>query len=300
MREQLNDWPFEPKDPLDLEVLLEQEALAQLIEKGLAALPDAMRKVLIAKYIDEYSLTEIAEQLQTTPEAIAARLQRGKHALRRVLLMASPEDRALYGILSTPTAGWLTTPIWCPDCGTHRLQGKLEQATGYFALRCASCFKRTQTDFARWQNHELFHGLKTFRAALTQLARFGHVYYRQGLASRRASCQLCGKPAHVRLVKSDEASNAGLNSSLVLVDCAECKAQAFTDVDGLVLCHPAVQRFWRQQKRIATRPQQVTEVAGRPAFLSRFVSVQGAQKITVISDGETLEILGIGEDASHD
>jgi RNA polymerase sigma factor (sigma-70 family) len=294
------DLSFEPKDPLDLDILLEQEELAQLIEKGLAVLPDATRRVLIAKYIEEYSLTEIAEQLRVTPEAIAARLQRGKHALRRVLLMASPEDRALYGVLTTDTAGWQTTPIWCPDCGTHRLHGKLEPAKGSFTLRCSSCFKQTQTDFAHWQDQELFHGLKTFRAALTRLTRYGHMYYRQGLASRTALCQLCGKPAPVRLIKTAETSNGMLNPSFVSVDCSECKARAFADVDGLVLCHPAVQLFWRQQERIATRPQQMAEVAGRPAFISRFVSVQGTQQITVISDGETLEILHINEDTSHD
>ncbi len=292
--------PFEPKDPLDLDILMEQEALARLIEKGLAVLPDATRQVLIAKYIEEYSLVEIAAQLRTTPEAIAARLHRGKHALRRVLLMASPEDRALYGVTSTATEGWQTTPIWCPDCGAHRLQGILEQATGRFTLRCASCFQRTQTDFARWQDQELFHGLKTFRAALTRLARYGHAYYRQALASRTALCQRCGKPAQVRLVTSEEASDTETNPSLVLVVCAGCRAQAFIDVDGLALCHPAVQRFWRQQQRIATRPQQMAEVAGRPALLSRFVSVLGAQQIIVIADRETLEILRIGEDASHD
>jgi RNA polymerase sigma factor (sigma-70 family) len=291
--------PFEPRDPLDLDILLEQEELARLIEKGLAVLPDATRHVLVAKYIEEYSLAEIAAQLRTTPEAIAARLHRGKHALRRVLLMASPEDRALYGIPSTASADWQTTPIWCPDCGVHRLQGLLEQATGRFTLRCASCSKRTQTDFARWQDQELFQGLKTFRAALTRLASYGHAYYRQALASRTALCQHCGKPAQVRLVRDEEASGVELNPSLVLVVCAECRAQAFIDVDGLALCHPAVQRFWRQQQRIATRPQQTAEVAGRPALLSRFVSVLGAQQITVASDSETLETLHIGEDASH-
>ncbi len=111
------DWPqvsppthptarsFEPADPLDLDILLEQEELAQLVEKGLAVLPDATRRVLIAKYIEEYSLAEIAERLLITPEAVAARLHRGKHTLRRVLLMASPEDRALYGVLPTEATG---------------------------------------------------------------------------------------------------------------------------------------------------------------------------------------------------
>lgn len=290
------DVSFEPRDPLDLEILLEQEELARLIEKGLAVLPDVTRRVLIAKYIEEYSLTEIAERLRTTPEAIAARLQRGKHTLRRLLLTASPEDRALYGLVPTDVTGWQTTPIWCPDCGAQRLQGQLDQKAGHFTLRCPSCFKRTHTDFARWQDQELFQGLKTFRAALTRLSRYGHMYYRQGLAARTTFCQACGRSACVRLVREAATDN----TPFVFVDCAVCRTRAYIDVDGLNLCHPAVQLFWRQQKRISTCAQQQIEVAGRSAFVSRFVSVRGTRQVAVISDSETLEVLSINEGNAHD
>ena len=297
---QPNALHFEPKDSLDLEMLLEQEALARLIEKGLAVLPDATRRVLIAKYIEEYSLVEIAEQFQVTPEAVAARLQRGKQTLRQVLMRASPEERSLYGMLAAESEAWQTTPIWCPDCGRHRLQGRLEEVEGSFTLRCFFCFKRTQTDFAHWEDRDLFHGLKTFRAALTRLTRYGHTYYRQGLASQIALCQRCGKAAVVRFVREGETVDVIFNAPFVLVDCPHCHRRAFIDVDGLVLCHPVVQSFWRQQKRIVTYPQQRVDAAGRPAILSRFVNVRGTQQIAVVSDGETLEILSISEGVAHD
>ncbi|HKD76221.1 MAG TPA: RNA polymerase sigma factor, partial [Ktedonobacterales bacterium] len=143
-------------DPFDHEMELEREELAQLIDHAMALLPKEARAVLIAKYIDEYSLREIAERLRITESALAARLHRGKTALRRVLTTHLREEMASYGFVNVEEGAWQQTRIWCPDCGQHRLIGQLNNVMGTFRLRCPGCFARVPIDLVHWHDLQLF------------------------------------------------------------------------------------------------------------------------------------------------
>src|SRR5437867_981920 len=65
--------------------LLERAEVVQFLRSALAQLPAATRSALIAKYLLDYSHEEIAFQLGVSANAVTMRLQRGRHALQRIV-----------------------------------------------------------------------------------------------------------------------------------------------------------------------------------------------------------------------
>src|SRR5579862_7888316 len=114
---------IEPADSFDLEVELERQELATLLDRALASLPAETRAALLAHYIEESPLAEIAARWGVNTSVVAMRLQRGKLALRRLLATELSDDLAGYGL--SETAGlWEETRLWCTNCGQRRLQGR--------------------------------------------------------------------------------------------------------------------------------------------------------------------------------
>ena len=72
-------------DDFDLEVELERDELADLLDRALALLPAETRAVLVQRYVEESPHAEIAGRLGVSEDAVSMRLSRGKLALRRVL-----------------------------------------------------------------------------------------------------------------------------------------------------------------------------------------------------------------------
>jgi len=65
---------------------LESEELGALVRHSLSRLPADYQVLLLAKYADDASVDQIAEQLQGTREAIRSKLARARKAFRRVFL----------------------------------------------------------------------------------------------------------------------------------------------------------------------------------------------------------------------
>jgi len=281
-------------DPFDVEVGIEQAELARLVERALSLLPMETRRLLIAKYIDDASLAEIAAQLHLTESAAAARLQRGKAAARQVLLSHLATEATEWGFISPDDAGWRATRLWCPDCGAHQLQARLDGAAGTFSLRCPSCTARQGLPLVRWSDQALFRGMVSVRAALTRLSTWGHAYFREGLRAGTAPCMLCGQSqAQVMVEELDEQLGRG-----IVARCPRCHARALTSLDGLALCHPAAQEFWRKEGRIRTLPLRQVEFQGRSVGVVTFQSVRSARQLDVLTDCATLDVLHLAEGAA--
>src|SRR5581483_11668672 len=77
----LEDAPGGP----DIEVDLERDELAALLDKALDLLRPEERTLLIAHYIDGLPKKELAERLGVQPGTLAVRLHRGRLALRGVI-----------------------------------------------------------------------------------------------------------------------------------------------------------------------------------------------------------------------
>jgi RNA polymerase sigma-70 factor (ECF subfamily) len=278
---------------LNLEIDLEREELALLLDRALAQLPADTREALIRKYIDESPLAEIAARLRLTTGATAARLHRGKLALRRLFTTTLRAEAVSYGLVNPEDEEWRQTRIWCPSCGAQRLLGRLASDEGLLMLRCPGCFERSQTNLASWTDPSLFCGMKSYRSSLSRLSRYAHGYYRRGLATGTARCVSCGHEAPVRRADANAlVQNAGEIAGII-ISCPACKRRALTGLNGLLLCHPQAQQFWREHPRISTTPAQKITVNGRAATLTRFVARAETTRLEVVSDWETLETLGI-------
>ncbi len=88
-------------DDYDIEVELERKELIELLDRAMAALPQETRTVLVKRYVEESPLAEVAAQLGTNTSAVAMRLQRGKLALRRMLMKEMSQDISPYRVFTT-------------------------------------------------------------------------------------------------------------------------------------------------------------------------------------------------------
>jgi len=287
--------PTVVESQLHFEIDLEREELALLLDRALAQLPADTREALIRKYIDESPLAEIAARLGLTAGATAARLHRGKLALRRIFTTTLRAEAASYGLIGSEDEEWRQTRIWCPSCGAQRLLGRLASDDGLLMLRCPGCFGRSHTNLASWTDRALFQGMKSYRSSLSRLSRYAHGYYRRGLANGMACCVRCGHEAPVRRAHANELPHNVEEIAGIIIHCPGCKRTALTGLNGLLLCHPQVQQFWRAHPRIVTAPSQKITVDGRAATLTRFAARTEAAWLEVVSDWETLETLRIQE-----
>lgn len=86
---------------IDVEFDLERKELIELLDRALALLPPSTRDVLVARYVEESSLAEVAERFGLQTSTVAMRLQRGKLALRRTLNNELGADAQAYRPLDT-------------------------------------------------------------------------------------------------------------------------------------------------------------------------------------------------------
>jgi RNA polymerase sigma-70 factor (ECF subfamily) len=282
-------------DPFELEVELERGELAQLLDRALALLPADTRQALIAKYIDESPLTEVAARLGISEGAVAARLHRGKLALRRVLATNLRAEAAAYGLACENDQTWQQTTIWCPQCGLQRLLGRLASEDGAFLLRCPRCSERGQMDLVHWADRALFAGLSSYRSALSRLSTMGHTYFQAGLRTGEATCVRCKRRALVRLAHADEVPEGAGEPACIVVQCLFCRTTHFAGLTGLLLCHPYAQRFWHAHPRLATLPWQRVEVYGRPCVAITFHSQRERAQLDILADQGTFEVLQMDE-----
>lgn len=273
----------------DLAEIVERKELALLLDRALAFVPAETRDALVAKYIEEEPLAEVAARMHVSESALAARLYRGKLALRQVLATELREEARSYGLAPAEDDGWHETRIWCPECGARRFMGRLTPETDTFALHCPLCYARDRIDFARWSERNLFSGISSHRVALSRLSRSAYQFYRQSLSDGLAVCVRCGASAVMRRARPEKPS---IDFHLRIV-CAHCAAGYSATLSGVLFCHPQTQRFWRDHPRMTTLPDSVIEFGGQSAALTRFVSWDGMARLEFISDPQTFAIWNI-------
>jgi len=120
----------------DLEVELDRQELAWLLDRALAQLPPLTRTILIERYIHEAPQAEVAQQLKISEGAVEARIHRGKLTLRRILTTELQDEAAALGLGLIPTDAWQKTRLWCPSCGQQALQGRFLQNADRALMLC--------------------------------------------------------------------------------------------------------------------------------------------------------------------
>jgi RNA polymerase sigma factor (sigma-70 family) len=291
----------------DIEIELERDELAQLLDRALAYLPPATRDVLIERYIHESPYAEIAQRLGLSEDALVQRLHRGKLALRRVITTHMSEEARAYGFsASMEENGRQETRIWCPLCATSRLITYVDPATNVTCFTCPRCWQ-----IAGHLDTRLYAGIHNPKSILNrQLHSLGN-YYWQAISAEQGTCPLCGHATSLRIYRLQDIpprlfrdippslQREGLlrlfSPCGIQILCPSCRYDESNHLSLLILDRFEVQHFWRQHGRMQWLPPQEIEYDGRPAILSSFQSPDEQARIDVISQRETLKVLKVYE-----
>jgi RNA polymerase sigma factor (sigma-70 family) len=284
-------------DDFDLEVELERKELVELLDRALATLSPETREVLIARYIEESPLSELAQRLGTPTNTVAMRLQRGRLALRRVLTSEMASEALEYGL--TNGDEWEETSIWCLTCGNHRLRGLLRPAEAKLFLSCPQCNNINHTDLANTCEADLFHDLKRVKPALARVFGWIQRFYPTYLDTHQAPCLHCGSYVPLLLLGSlQETYNPeviGLqhDDHGVYQFCQGCDTHNWTSLRGLALALPEGQRFMREHERIRELPEQEIEADGLATIVKRFESITDPARYEVVAARDTFQMLQV-------
>ena len=283
----------------DIEVELERKELVELLDRTMSLLPVETREVLVARYVEESSLAEVAERLGVQTGAVAMRLQRGKLALRRVLSDELVMEWQEYGVRGRDQAEMKETSIWCTYCGQYHLVGRFSPAEGTLLLSCPACGEYSHSNLAHTSESRLFQGIKRLKPAISRLRGWIHRYYRNYLHELMAPCMRCGRMVPLQLVSSLQAVDAEHFSENrhdergVYQTCSDCSLHNWTSLESLALALPEGRRFYREHARMRTLPEQSIEVDGQVAFVTRFESVTEQARFEVVSSSHRYEIVSI-------
>jgi RNA polymerase sigma-70 factor (ECF subfamily) len=281
-------------DPLDLEIDLERGELAKLLDRALALLPGETRAALLARYVDQTPVAEVATQLGLTESAVAVRLHRGRLALRRVLGTELRDDASAYGLADAPALKWRPTTIWCPHCGQHRLVVQSSRAADpRFWTRCPDCRSAAGAYFVQ-VTRTAPSPSDGFRRNLFRIITETGDYFWHSFQSGAASCSKCGRRLSVMTQISD-GRHLSPGARIAGAWCDNCNAGCWTYHSEMVLYLPAGRRFWQRHKRIRALPEQQIEIDGCPALVTSFEDVASTARLEVVSARDTLNVLHIHE-----
>ncbi len=275
----------------DLEVELERDELADILDRAMALLPADTRSVLLQRYIDESPQAEIAVRLGTTENAVDARLRRGKLALRQILSNELSREASVYGFVDPDLATWLDTRVWCPSCGRHRLLGAMDSST--LTLRCPHCCSGNALNMTHAESPDLFSGIKSFKRALIRLLSRLNEYYETGLDAGTSPCWNCGYPLCWRPGLPVATPQFLAEAPSLHVRCPKCNWTLDQTLPTRVLALPEAQRFCHEHPRIRSLPARRVEAAGREALVARFESMTDAASLEVVVTNDTFRVVGI-------
>jgi RNA polymerase sigma-70 factor (ECF subfamily) len=273
----------------DLEVELDRADLARLLEQALGLLPAETRTILIQKYIEEASHSDIARQLGIRENVVAVRLHRGKVALRKVLVDELQSETAAFGLV-TADDSWQETRIWCTDCGNRRMVGRLDEDE--FVLRCPDCNDEPDSYHSQSSRGDSFGGsFKTFRPALKQFSIFMDNLYQRAIREGFVICSGCGRSLALQYTIAHYAPPSVRAKRGLHVYCHDCQSGSYESLDGLALNLPQGRAFFQAHPRVLTLPQREIDYAGSAALVVSFTGVADNAAYDVIIKKDNYELL---------
>jgi RNA polymerase sigma factor (sigma-70 family) len=280
----------EPADETAFTLAKDDSDVATVLSRALATLPVSTRRTVEAAYIQEQPRDEMAQALQISEAALRVRLHRGLGALRQELMGALRGDAIAAGLVLPEATGWTTTRIWCPWCGQHYLELKLERTSRRFSFRCRG---PCAPQLAQIGSGILPQDLTSPKPILTRLCVTLGNDYRRALATGSEVCPRCGGAVRIqRWPTGDEQMQQRMPYG-VLLRCDKCSIFDTASPLHLALDTPETQSFWRRHRRMRALPIQEIEVEGRPALLTGFESAVGSERLLIISALDTYELLHV-------
>ncbi len=276
----------------ELTIALERGELIALLDRALALLPAETRAVLVGTYIREQPHAELAARLGLSDGALRVRLHRGRLALRHALAAELRDEAGALGLAlpeEEPESGWWQTRIWCPFCGRHPLEYRMDRECGSYTYRCVGrC--AGEGIIAGW-THPPVGGLSSPKPVLTRHCLRLDTFYRGLLAAGRGRCEMCGGPLVVGVRTPHEAWGPLPREHGILIGCPGCDDFDTSTAWHVILDTPEAQRFWRRHARMRALPVCEVEAEGSPALVSGFEAVEGQARLMIVSDRQTYRVL---------
>ncbi|MGH2516897.1 MAG: RNA polymerase sigma factor [Ktedonobacterales bacterium] len=284
----------------DLAVELERHELVALLDAALALLSPATRAALLAHYVEQTPLAELAGRLGASDAVVAMRLQRGKLALRRILTTELYQKFAPHAPDLYERHAWEETPLWCTTCGRRHLLGRYHVAEGELWLRCPECSPDPALIHIHTDMPGILGGVRGYQRARNRVIAWEHRYYSSPLRRNRHNpqmpCLRCGLLLPVTCERPRYIASSPIGNNLGLRHvCPVCRFDCWKSLDDLALATPTGRDFTRRNPRIRTLPYQHVEAQGRPVILARFESVTTAARFVARFDTATFELLSIEE-----
>lgn len=275
----------------DLELELERDDLATLLDRALNLLPTDTRDAMIHHYIEQRSHAEIADLLDSSENAVTVRLHRGRLAFRKAL--SSPELRPLstaFGLAVQADDRWQETRIWCQVCGNRRLIGYLSEDRSEFHLKCPDCHPYSNVyTTSSTEISAILQGISAIKPAYTRCADFMVKRFSQFMIDGYANCYRCGAQTPMRDGHPDDMPEEYRNHVAAHYLCEQCGARSDSSLCGHVLWHPEGRAFWRANPRIRLHPEQIVEANGSPAVVTIYESVATGERYEVLSRRDTFQ-----------
>jgi ribosomal protein S27E len=236
-----------------------EDRVGELLE----LLPEGARDVMVQRYVHEQSHAEIANALGISAAAVAMRLTRGKHALRRILAEAE----------------WRPLSLPCPLCGTRKLLMRRDATE--ISFRCPVCtpehilvrYPLENPQFAR-----LVSGLERPTAMFRRVGDWALGYFACG-GGATAACTRCGEAVTLRAHRRSSGARG------LYVRCSFCGEELWSSLAGLASALPAVREL-RPLRLLA-----VQEARGVVVVVQ--ASLDGSRAVEVAFDRNTFALLGV-------
>ncbi|HEX6507381.1 MAG TPA: RNA polymerase sigma factor [Chloroflexota bacterium] len=283
-------------DDVDIELELERDELANLLDRAMALLPAETRQILIARYVEDRPEAEVAALLGISEGAAAMRVQRGKRALRQVLRRHFPDDARSYGLAALDQDEWQATRIWCPICGQGRLSVLRSSERQTLVARCSACGSETSDIGGASYLPDVRGPWRTLLRSYQE----AHTYFSAALADGAAPCPRCGRAVSLNRSLPQLLTGITTGSPGVHIHCDRCATISFQPAVGLALTAPQVQRFWRRHRRMQSLPLQEIRAAGQLALLARFESTTDTAAMDIVMLQGSLEIAAIHGDVDEE
>jgi RNA polymerase sigma factor (sigma-70 family) len=290
----------EAAETIELERDLERDELIALLDRALALLPPQTREALIQHYVEELPQAEIAQRLGASEGTVSVRIHRGKLAMRKAL--SAPEIQTIvgsYGITITSDY-WQETRIYCPHCGTNRMQIHRSPSGDIFEAMCPACAGGPGFYSVPGENTgQLLDGLSSFKPIYNRYAAWAHEVFSMALANGSTRCFNCGDELPVRMGVSPSAPIPKRGRPGIHYVCERCNLICDMGLSALALWLPEGRAFQKAHPRIRRLPDQELEAEGVPAIVTTFESLANGERYAVVSAKETLHTLSVhrGPDA---
>jgi RNA polymerase sigma-70 factor (ECF subfamily) len=288
-KEDQNNDRFVDED--DVEIDLERKELIELLDRALGSLPAAPREALIAQYVWDLPLSEIAARAGISVPAATMRLQRAKLVLHRILTTTLRAEMAPY-LVNVTIAGWQETRLWCFVCGRRHLRGQVSD-NGALLLTCPACFPSPNGALFN-TCREIWGQVKGYGRALSRTLDWMDTYYRLALPKQSVTCYMCGTDMSLRSPVPRALDGWGVYRVLGLFHrCRSCGAECSQPLAGLALASPAGRRFHQEHPRMRLLPDQEIEVDGYAAVVARFASLTSLDALDIIFSRESGRLLHV-------